>query len=113
MIEIERFAQAYKRHPALAERLFTAEEREELQGKPMRSWAGRFAAKEAVMKALGEGIGSLSWHDIAIRTDHRGQPQVMLTAKAQALAERRGGKLVRVSIAHQRTQAVAVAILSG
>jgi holo-[acyl-carrier protein] synthase len=111
MIEIERFERACQRHPAITKRLFTGEEQEELRGKPMQSWAGRFAGKEAVLKALGQGIGTLSWHDIVIRADQKGEPQVYLSVKAQAAASDRGGSRVRISIAHQRTQALAMAIL--
>ena len=112
IIEIERVAAALKRRPKLAERLFTSRERENLQRKNPQSYAARFAAKEAVLKALGTGLRGLNWHDVEILSDPHGEPVVFLSAKARELALARGGSGVRVSLAHNQTQAVAFAVLS-
>ncbi|MCO5388379.1 holo-ACP synthase [Desulfosporosinus sp.] len=112
IIEIERVAQAFKRQPRLIERLFTIQEREALIGKGIQSYAARFAGKEAVLKTLGTGLQGLSWHDIEILSNVRGEPQVFLSLKAMDQACARGGSEVRVSLSHNRTQAMAFAILS-
>ncbi|MHB1652860.1 MAG: holo-ACP synthase [Desulfitobacteriaceae bacterium] len=112
ILEIDRFEQASTRRPRLLERLFTVREREELQGRGIQSWAGRFAAKEAVLKAFGTGLKGLSWQDIEILTNKEGEPVVQLSLRAQGKLEERGGSRIRVSLSHDRTHTVAMAILS-
>jgi len=111
IIEIDRFAAACARRAGLAARLFTEAELSELASRPQQTWAGRFAAKEAVLKCLGTGIGRLAWHDVEILAAGNGEPVVRLSDRALAKVKERGGTEVRVSIAHDRTKAVAVAIL--
>jgi len=112
LIEIERVAQAFKRQPKLYERLFTTRERENLISKGIQSYAARFAGKEAVLKTLGTGLRGLAWHDIEILSDSSGEPLVYLSARAMDLVLARGGSQVRVSLSHNRTQAIAFAVLS-
>lgn len=112
IIEIERFARAWKRQPKLYARLFTTRELENLMGKGMQSYAARFAGKEAVLKTLGTGLCGLSWHDIEILSDLSGEPLVYLSPRAMELVKARGGVEVRISLTHDRTQALAFAILS-
>lgn len=112
IIEIERVAQALKRQPKLAERLFTTRELENLRGKSFQSYAARFAGKEAVLKTLGTGLRGLSWHDIEILDDLSGEPLVYLSSRVMDLVKARGGCQVRVSLSHNRTQAIGLAILS-
>lgn len=112
ILEIARFGQACNRQPKLIFRLFTQREREDLKERAIQSWAGRFAAKEAVLKALGTGIRGLSWQDIEILTNEHGEPVVELTAKAKAKLQERGGSRIHVSLSHDRTHTVAMAILS-
>ncbi|SPF53749.1 Holo-(acyl-carrier-protein) synthase [Candidatus Desulfosporosinus infrequens] len=112
IIEIERFVIAFKRQPKLPERLFTTRERENLNGKGIQSYAARFAGKEAVLKTLGTGLCRLSWHDIEILTDLSGEPLVYLSSRAVELVKSRGGSQIRISLTHNRTQAMAFAILS-
>lgn len=112
IIEIERVFEAHKRQPKLFERLFTSREREGLQGKGIPSYAARFAGKEAVLKTLGTGLSGLSWHDIEILNSLAGEPIVHLSSRAMDLARARGGSKVRVSLTHDRTQAMAFAILT-
>jgi holo-[acyl-carrier protein] synthase len=112
IIEIERVVHAHKRQPKLFERLFTIREREDLLGKGTQSFAARFAGKEAVLKTLGTGLSGLSWHDIEILNNSRGEPLVYLSSRAMDLVRARGGSQVRVSLTHNRAQALAFAILS-
>ena len=112
IIEIERLVRAFKRQPKLYERLFTTREQENLLGKGIQSYAARFAGKEAVLKTLGTGLRGLSWHDIEIVSDISGEPLVYLSPRALELVKARGGFQVRISLSHNRTQAMAFAILS-
>ncbi|AFM39796.1 holo-(acyl-carrier-protein) synthase [Desulfosporosinus acidiphilus SJ4] len=112
IIEIERVAAALARQPGLAERLFTRRELESLSGRGMQSYAARFAAKEAVLKAMGTGLRGMSWHDVEIITSQSGEPLVLLSSQAEIQLKERGGSQVRVSLSHNQTQAIAFAILS-
>ena len=94
------------------ERVFTSRELAEA-GASDAGLMGRFAAKEAVAKALGSGIGDIGWKDIEIVEDERGAPQVHLHGMAKQRAEGIGLKLWSVSISHSRTHAVAVAVALG
>jgi len=72
--------------------------------------AGRFAAKEAVAKALGTGLGRISWQEIEIASDSRGRPQVRLYGAAAAEAERLGLAEIQLSLSHCEEYAVAFAV---
>ena len=111
IIEIKRFDSAVKRQPKLYDRLFTARELANLQGKGIQSYAAHFAGKEAVLKTLGTGLRGLSWHDIEIINEQSGEPVVYLSNKAMELVKARGGLQVRISLAHDNGQAIAFAIL--
>lgn len=74
--------------------------------------AARFAAKEAVSKAFGTGIGTkLGWHDIEICRRESGEPHVVLHDAGDSLLRERGGRVVHLSLTHTATVAAAVAIL--
>ncbi len=74
--------------------------------------AARFAAKEAISKAFGTGIGAqLSWHDIEIRRKPSGEPYVVLHGPGEQLLAARKGRAVLVSLSHTQHHAVAIAIL--
>ncbi|HLI24992.1 MAG TPA: holo-ACP synthase, partial [Acidimicrobiales bacterium] len=75
-VEVARFGRLLQRRPRLADRLFTAGEREYCRGlaNPVPSLAARFAAKEAVMKALGVGLGAFAWHDVEVLRQPGGRP---------------------------------------
>jgi holo-[acyl-carrier protein] synthase len=76
--------------------------------------AARFAAKEAVSKAFGTGIGAqLGWQDIEIRKKESGEPFVVLHGKGAELFVARGGKKLHVSLTHTESYAAATAILEG
>lgn len=81
---------------------------------PHRLLAKRFAAKEAIAKSLGTGIGrGVSWQDITIAHDDNGAPQVVLSGGALAVAIQRGGNRVELSLADEAEYVVAFAILTG
>ena len=76
--------------------------------------AARFAAKEAISKAFGTGIGAqLSWHDMEIGRKESGEPFVILHGAGQKLLEARGVRKVLVSLSHTQNYATAVALLDG
>ena len=113
IISIERMAGLVNRkgERALA-RLFTDAEREycERYVKSVERYAGRFAAKEAVSKALGTGIaGGVSFKGVEIVHDEFGKPMVVLHGSTKQAAEAKGIRLIHVSISHERTYAVAYA----
>ncbi len=96
------------------DRILTPEERDEYRNSAQgnRLLAKRFAAKEAVAKALGTGIGrGVSWQDIQICHDANGAPLVRLTGGAEKAAERRGGSRVELSLADELDYVVAFAVL--
>ncbi len=74
--------------------------------------AARFAAKEAISKAFGTGIGAeLGWQDMEVCRKESGEPYVVLHDKGQRLLKKRGGRIVHLTLSHTRTHAVAMAIL--
>lgn len=74
--------------------------------------AARFAAKEAISKAFGTGIGAqLGWHDMEVRRKETGEPFVVLHGGGLKLLEARGGRVVLISLSHTQNYATAVAIL--
>ncbi len=74
--------------------------------------AARFAAKEAISKAFGTGIGAqLGWHDMEIKRRESGEPFVALHGNGQKLLQARGGRAVLISLSHTDNYAAAVAIL--
>lgn len=109
IIEIARIEAAIRRTPRFAQRIFTEAEQAYCasQARPSQHFAGRFAAKEAVMKALGQAV---PWRDIEILNDPRGRPICTLHRRAAEVA---AGRRVLVSISHCQTfsTASAVAIL--
>ena len=110
LIEIERVAQALQRHPErFRVRCFTPNEVAELDRKPRpsESYAGRFAAKEAIGKALGTGV-HFTWTEIEVAG--QGKPIVTLHGWTADVAARKGVIAIDVSITHSRTTSAAVAI---
>lgn len=82
--------------------------------KPAPFLAVRFAAKEAVSKAFGTGIGAhLGWQDIEIRRKESGEPFVVLHGKGQELFKARAAKHLHITLSHTENYAVAMAILEG
>jgi holo-[acyl-carrier protein] synthase len=117
LIEIERISGALERHAErFLRRVYTPAELEECQGDICQhapSLAARFAAKEAAAKALGTGIGDVSWQEIEILHEHNGQPVLKLHAQAKVLADSLGLTDWSLSISHTHSHAVAVVIAFG
>lgn len=107
LLEIDRMERALRRHPRLAERVFTVAEREyaAARARPARHLAARFAAKEAVVKALGLS-GGFGLGEIEIEAG--APPRVRLSGRSAVAA---AGRHVEVSLTHSRDFAAAVAIV--
>jgi holo-[acyl-carrier protein] synthase len=103
--EIERFSRVLRRTPALAERLFTERER----GLPVRSLAARFAAKEALAKALGAPRGLL-WTDAEVVSDSDGKPSLRVAGTVAAAAQKAGVTTWHLSLSHDGGIATAIVI---
>ena len=108
IVDIARFTRALERTPKLGERLFTEAERE----LPGTSLAGRFAAKEALIKAFG-GSGSMTFHDIVVVKDDLGKPSFDLSGAAAEMASSKGIDSVHLSISHDANAAVAFVVAEG
>ncbi len=107
VVDIVRFGQVCARQPRLVERVFTVSERSECHGKIARL-AARFAAKEAVMKLLGVGLGAVDFSDIEVRTKQSGEPTLSLSGRAERLAGGFGIGTPTVSLTHSQIVAIAV-----
>ena len=117
LVEVARIAETFERTPAMWERVFTPAEieillRGESEDARARSLAGRFAAKEAVMKALGTGIGEVDFHDLEILGGRGSQPVVSLSGRGAARAADLGVVAVLCSISHDGPMATAMAVAS-
>jgi len=107
VIEIERVGATLARHPErFLARVFTPEEVAFCRGR-VPELAARFAAKEAVMKALGTGARSVGWREIEVLPDRRGKPLVYLTGGAAERAEHIGLEAIDISLTHNNTFAIA------
>ncbi|TVS01138.1 MAG: holo-[acyl-carrier-protein] synthase [Phycisphaerales bacterium] len=118
LVEVSRIERMLaKTGDRFAERCFTESERAYCQsGGKLRAerYAARFAAKEAVMKALGTGwTGGVAWTDIEVTRDGTGRPAIALHNEAKALAERAGLREWVVSLSHTGTTAIASVIATG
>ena len=113
IIEIERIRDAIDEHKKhFLNRIFTPREQEDCSKHkdPSPRYAGRFAAKEAVSKALGTGFGkNLSWLDIEITNDDLGRPLISLSEKARAHFK---APSLHISISHCKLYATATALVS-
>ena len=109
--EIARMERALERHPTMRARVFTAEERAycDAKARPAESYAGRFAAREAMIKALG-GYRGKRWRDISVTRAPSGAPSLRLEGAAKARADALGIDRVLITFTHERTNAVAFAI---
>ena len=113
LIEIERFDSIEPGiHERFIHRVLTAQERLEVKDSNA-TLAGKFAAKEAVAKALGCGIGPVSFQEIEVLHDTNGQPILHLYKNARRIAEEQNLNVWSVSISHSQHYAVAVAIFAG
>ena len=114
LIENERIEHVWKQHPdRFLSRILTPFEREycERHKNPVPHIAGRFAAKEAILKMIGTGWrGEIAWTDIEIKNDKNGQPHVTLSGHTLEVAERLGITRVMLSITHTQNYASASAL---
>jgi len=115
LVEIERFRLALARRSTLSDRLFTDGEQEYAYGQhdPVHSLAARFGAKEAVMKALGAGLGAFRFREVEVVRDDSGAPALSLHGAAAALAAERGVLAWQLSLTHTDVTAMAVVLALG
>ncbi|MFZ5857833.1 MAG: holo-ACP synthase [Chloroflexota bacterium] len=110
LLEIDRLRGAITTHgERFLQRVFTEQELA-ANVKKVESLAGRFAAKEAVAKALGCGIGDVAWKEIEILRAESGAPQLVLHGAAERLAREQGLTDWSLSLSHSQSHAVAVAV---
>ena len=117
MISVDRLAGSVARQPSIVERLFTESERTliargDSDHARARSMAGRFAAKEAVMKALGVGLGEVDFADIEVVGGRGSAPRIALHGRAAARAEALGVGSVSFSMSHDGGMAIAFVVAS-
>ena len=112
IVEIERMRRALERTPRMRERLFSAEEQAYCDGrrKPEIHYAMRFAAKEAVLKALGTGFSGMRFTDVEVARDERGRPVPRLSGRAAEVAAERGIIEMHLSLSFTHSTAVASAV---
>jgi len=111
LIEIERIAQSIaRRGERFLTRIYTQRELDEV-GENTTSLAARFAAKEAVSKALGCGIGDVSWQEIEILRGTRAEPILILHGAAQSAANELGLTTWSLSLSHTKGHAVAMVVM--
>ncbi len=112
IVEIERMAAALERRPRMKERLFSAEERAycDARGRPEVHYALRFAAKEAVLKALGTGFSGMRFTDVEVIREASGRPVPRLSGRAAERAEEIGVIEMHLSLSFTHTTAVASAV---
>ena len=112
LVDVARMRAALVRTPTLAGRLFTDAERAyaEQATDPAARYAVRFAAKEAVMKALGVGLGAFDWHDVEVVRAPSGAPSLLVTGRAAAIATDAGVRQWKVTLTHTDDLAEAIAV---
>lgn len=117
IIECLRIAQMIERHAEqFITRVYTDLEIEYCSARKAATqhYAGRWAAKEAVLKSLGTGwVRGISWRDVEVRNDAGGQPSIVLTGGALDVSKKRGVERVMISISHCRSHATAYAMAMG
>jgi holo-[acyl-carrier protein] synthase len=112
LVDVDRFRTSLQRTPSMRERMFTAGERAyaETANDPTERYAARFAAKEAVMKAMGVGLGAFGFHDVEVLRDDGGRPSLRVVGAAELLAVERGVGRWQISLTHTATSAGAVVV---
>lgn len=115
LIEIERIQAVYQRHrERFVNRILTPSERAYVlrYADPTQRLAGRWAAKEAALKALGTGLAQgIGWRDVEILPDEHGKPLLTLRGKALERASELGARVFHVTITHSNLLAMAQVIL--
>lgn len=116
LVKIDRINKAGNNHPGFLERVFTPEEREYCtkQKNPGQHYAGRFAAKEAVLKAIGTGWSAgVKWTDMEVLHGEGGGPIVNISGRVKDLMDLRGVRQILLSYSHDGDYAVAQVVLVG
>ena len=112
LVDVDRFRASLARTPSMAARMLTEAERAyaESANDPSERYAARFAAKEAVMKALGVGLGAFGFHDVEVLREAGGRPSLGVYGPADRLARDRGVVRWQISLTHTATSAGAVVV---
>lgn len=109
-VEVARVAAVYEKFgERFLRRVYTAREADRYRGR-INELAARFAAKEAVSKALGTGLHGISWRDIEVMPDPRGKPLVFLYDRASRRAEELGLREFAISLTHTQELAMAFVV---
>ena len=115
VVDVARFRTAVARTPSMRERIFTPAELAYVVPKadPVPSLAARFAAREAVMKAMGLGLGAFGFHEVWVEVHESGAPWLVVTGRAAELAGERGIARWHLSLSHDGPVAIAVVAADG
>ncbi len=114
LVKIDRIAKAARNHPGFVERVFTQQERSycSKQKFPAQHYAGRFAAKEAMLKAVGTGWSAgVKWTDMEVLHGEGGAPVVQVSGRMKDLMDLKGVKHILLSYSHDEGYAVAQVVL--
>ncbi|MBS1798142.1 MAG: holo-ACP synthase [Acidobacteria bacterium] len=115
IVEVYRISETIQRTPRFAERVFTEKERAYCENKgaaAAQSYAARFAAKEAFLKALGTGWrGKITWQDMEILNNEHGVPALAIAGEARKLLDALGATRIHLSMSHTTDHAVAQVVL--
>lgn len=113
MVEIERVEKTISRRPNFTHRVFTEEERAycDRLARPAKHYAARFAAREAVLKALGTGFSrGIGFADVSVTRNEAGRPEVVLSGRAREIAQEQGVREIALSLSYTHDVAVANAV---
>jgi holo-[acyl-carrier protein] synthase len=115
LVDIERFRRSLERTPSMRTRLFTEVELAyvEPQSDPVPSLAARFAAREAVMKSLGVGLGAFGFHEVWVERAASGRPSLAFSGRAAELAAQAGVVTWHLSLTHSDVMAAAYVVADG
>ncbi|MCB5279088.1 MAG: holo-ACP synthase [Candidatus Cloacimonetes bacterium] len=116
IVNVGRVARLINTNPRFTEKVFTPNEASYANSKasPAQSYAARFAAKEAFMKALGTGWDKgVSWRDMEILNTDSGKPELYLSGITKQLAEQMGVLNIHISLSHEKEYAIAQVVLEG
>ncbi len=108
LVDLDRFANSIEKNPGLLEKVFHSDEREAAA----RTLAGRFAAKEALIKVFGDSK-PMRWHDVRISKDELGKPEISLFDATADYAKSRGIEKLHLSISHDANMAIAFLVAEG
>jgi|SRR5690554_1644483 len=113
LVDVARFERAASRTPRLLDRLFAeSEQHPDGRAMPLRSLAARFAAKEAMIKAMGDSEG-VRWHDIRVVSDELRKPSFELAGRIAEVANERGITTFHLSMSHDAGLAIAYVVAEG